>query len=108
MVSLWDMLSLISAATALGGALAGAQSAGGGSVRLGLGVFLGLGLGLLSMAAVRKAGRRVFRTLPLEDTSMRTPARLPLTYLAAVVWALCPSVLLSSWLAESLIRFVLP
>lgn len=108
MVSLWDMLSLMSGATAFGGALAGALTAGGGNARLGLGVFLGFGLGLLSRAAIRKAGARVFRTLPPEDTSRRTPARLPLIYGAAAVWALVPSPLLSRWIADSILRFVLP
>lgn len=108
MVSLWDMLSLISVASTVGGAVAGAQLAGGGGGRYGLGVFLGLGLGFLSMAAIRWVGKRVFRTLPPEDASTRTPARLPLTYLAAAVWAMCPSPMLSQWLTERVIRLVFP
>ncbi len=39
---------------------------------------------------------------------MRTPARLPLIYVAGAVWALGPSPLLSRWIAQSIIRFVLP
>lgn len=108
MVSLWGVLSLFAGAGTVGGALAGAELAGGGAARFGLGVFLGLGLGVLSMAAIRTAGARVFRTLPPEDTSMREPVRLRLIYAAAFVWALVAGPVLGQWVAGSIIRFALP
>lgn len=108
MVSLWDLLSLISVATVAGGALAGAQVAGGGIGRYALGMVLGLLLGGLSMTAIRRVGARVFRPLPPDGEATKTPARLPLTYLAAAVWVVCPSPMLSQWIAERIIRAVFP
>ncbi|WP_426756850.1 hypothetical protein [Myxococcus sp. Y35] len=108
MVSLWDMLSLLSVGTTLGGAVAAAQFARGDSARYTLGIFLGLVLGLLSMAAIRKAGELVFRTLPPDGTSTKPPARLTFIYVAAAVWLMVPSPMLGLWVTGSIIRAVLP
>lgn len=108
MVSLWDMLSVISVAAALGGGLGGALSAGGGIGRYVLGAFLGLGSGVLSTAAIRKGGAHVFRSLSPENVSEKTPARLSITYLAAVVWAMGLGPLVSWWIADRIIRAVFP
>lgn len=108
MVSLWDMLSLLSIVSTLGGAASGAALAGGGGARLGLGVVLGLGLGVLFTVGLRKMGDRVFRSIPDEDLSGRSPLRLRLIYVAAVVWVLLPAPLLGNLIAHRLIRVVLP
>ncbi len=77
MVSLWDMLSLLSIASTVGGAAGGAVLAGGGGARLGLGLALGLGLGVLFTWGLRKTGERVFRSIPDEDPSASPPAQTP-------------------------------
>ncbi|AKQ69315.1 hypothetical protein A176_006227 [Myxococcus hansupus] len=108
MVSLWDMLCMMIVASSLGGATSSAQLAGGGVVRYGIGALLGVGLGLLSMAAMRKAGHLVFQSLPPGDASTKTPARLTLIYVAAAVWLMGPSPVLSLWLTGYVLRTVLP
>ncbi|GHG88208.1 hypothetical protein [Comamonas sp. JC664] len=108
MVSLWDMLCMMTVATSLGGATSSAQLAGGGIIRYGIGVLLGVGLGLLSMAAMRRAGHLVFRSLPPGDATEKSPVRLTLIYVAAGVWLMGPSPALSLWLTGYVLRTAFP
>ncbi|NMO15016.1 hypothetical protein HPC49_31100 [Pyxidicoccus fallax] len=98
------MLTLFSGVTPIGGALAGAHLAGGGSARTLLGVLLGLGLGSLSMLAVWFVDARVLRKVGVENISEST---LRLLYLGVAVWVVGPAPFLSTLVAKGIIRAVM-
>jgi hypothetical protein len=103
MVSLWDMLTLLSACSAFGAAMAAAAFQGGGGARFVAGVLLGAALGLLAMAAAQVAGNRAFRHFRLEDDSPRANAGLRVLYLAKFTWLLVAP-FLSFWMTDSALR----
>ncbi|MCP3102643.1 hypothetical protein LZ198_27585 [Myxococcus sp. K15C18031901] len=110
MVSLWDMLTLMSWSAAMGGAAAAAQIQGGGVARYVLAGALGCGLGVLAVLAIRRMGAYVFSTLPPDDPAnpaKKPPVRLTLTYVGAGVWWV-PVTALSMWTVGFLLTWTFP
>jgi len=93
-VSLWDMLTLLSGGGAFGGALAAGRVHGGGARSLLICVLAGGGLAVLSVIAVHRAGHLAFRSLRLGDDSTTSGSLLPLLYFAKFlcVMALAPAI----------------
>ena len=90
MVSLWDLITLLSGGAAFGGAIAAARLAGNGTVEISIAVILGSLVAVGCVAAVRTIGGRAIERLYPESTSRDSGARsetaLRLIYLAAFVW----------------------
>lgn len=107
MVSLWDMLTLLSGPSTFGVALAAARLQGGGGFRLGVGVLLSAGLGVLAVAAAHVGGERALRRLRPEDDSPRTHVRLRVLYVAKVAWVLVAP-FLGFWIVDGILRVAFP
>jgi hypothetical protein len=107
-VSLWDILTLLSAPSTCGGVLAAADIQGRSARGLGVGVLLGAGLGFLAMAAAHVAGERAFRQFRLGDDSPRANIGLRALYLAKFAWFLALAPLLGFWSADIILRVALP
>jgi len=100
MVSLWDMLTFLSGASAFGGALAAAQIGGEGGFRLVVGISLGVGLGILSVLLARVPGRFVMQ-------SVRREGELRVVYLSTVLWIFA-SWFLSMKITQIVIQLTFP
>jgi hypothetical protein len=79
-VTLWDMLTLISGASAFGCALAAARIAGGGATNVTVAAALGLAVGASCIWIIRKVGQSFGRDI--SDTKARV------LYASATLWIL--------------------
>jgi hypothetical protein len=87
MISLWDVLTMFSGPAALGGAVAAARVAGGGTARVVLAFLLGVGMAAASIWVVRTRGARLFRYLErVPAAPRRVEFTLGLAYLLAGLW----------------------
>ncbi len=108
MVSLWDMLTLLSACSAFGAAMAAVGLQGGGGPRLVAGVLLGAAVGFLALSTAHVAGNRAVRHFQLEGDSPRANAGLRVLYAAKFAWLLVLAPLLGFWMTASVIRVAFP
>ncbi len=108
MVSLWHMLTLLSAASTFGAAMAAVSLRGGSGLGLGVGVLLGAGLGFLAMATAHVAGERALRHFRLGDDSPRAHRGLRVLYLAKVAWLLALAPFLGFKIVDGVLRVAFP
>jgi hypothetical protein len=80
MVSLWDLMVVLSFGSACGGALAAERLAGGGALRISIAALVGLVTGAFCALALVRARRRLRRSADPSE------ARLRLAYSGAMLW----------------------
>jgi hypothetical protein len=98
MISLWDLMTLLSGGAAFGGALAAAKVAGNDRVAIVIAVVLGSLVAVACIALVRVLGRRMITRLypGLSDQgnhSQRGVSALRLIYTATFVWIVVSGVI---------------
>lgn len=90
-MNLWDLLTLLSGASAVGGSLAAVRVAERGYVGLAVGLVVGIAIALLCIIAIRATGKRIGPKLVSnlnEEVPAPPPSGMPLSlvYTLAVVW----------------------
>jgi hypothetical protein len=100
------MLTLLSGASALGGALAAGRGHGGGGLTLLISVLLGSALAFLSVVVAHLSGQRASRHL-LQSASAKGNWLLPLLYLAKFAWVVALAPLFSFTVVQGVIHAAL-